>query len=834
MSLLRASRPNTIAFLISLIAWLHHASAETLVFVSLSKDQAIGVYSLDDENATLTRRHLVKVDGRPSAMCASRDGQHLYVATKTKGSITALRIASDGELTKISESIVGADPSFLSITPDQKSLLSAYYAAGKVAVHAIKKDKSLSSEPRQTLNTDKNAHCIVNDLSGQYAFVPHTRPNAIFQFRFDTALRTLSANSPSILRREPNSGPRHLSFHTSGDYAYGSDEQGSSVTAYRLDQSTGELQNFQTLSSLPADGFDGKNSTSDIEVHPSGKFVYLANRGHDTIASYRIDTESGSLELIGHYDTEAVTRSFNISADGKFLVAAGQKTGKLAVFRVNIDGTLHRASTLDAGDSPWWVQFVETTPRNTTPPTESKLRDETARANRTVLGQGTMSGEATDNSILLQTRLTASKMLNESGDLPGQHGVVAFQWSESSDFRDANQTEFVPAISEKDYIARVRLDKLQPNTRYYYRPIYGPTSKTTRVGQTASFKTLPGMNPGSDSNEPVRFIVGSCMNYIKFMHGKEGNSRNAPLTATAEDKRLGFPAFASMKPRKPDFFVGTGDIVYYDNPYRRSESIEQLRRCWHEQFRFPRMISFFQDVPTYWSKDDHDFRFNDSDNSSDRLPLPNTGIDLFKEQLPICPGPDGDCPTYRTHRVSRDLQIWITEGRDYRSPNNMKDGPNKTMWGTQQLAWIKQTLRDSNAKWKIMISPTPLVGPDMANKSDNHASLSGFRHEADSFFQWLQENSIENFKTVCGDRHWQYHSIHPTGVEEFACGALNDENSRMGIAPGDPNGTDPNSMVKQPYSSREPSGGFLEITAGDQLRIEFLDDTGQSLYRIER
>ena len=114
---------------------------------------------------------------------------------------------------------------------------------------------------------------------------------------------------------------------------------------------------------------------------------------------------------------------------------------------------------------------------------------------------------------------------------------------------------------------------------------------------------------------------------------------------------------------RPDFFVGTGDIVYYDNPMRVAKTVPQLRKCWHEQFRFPRMIEFFQSVPTYWSKDDHDFRFNESDNTTDNLPLPKTGIDLFREQLPIVAEGSGK-PTYRTHRVSQKMQIWLIGSRD--------------------------------------------------------------------------------------------------------------------------------------------------------------------------
>lgn len=453
------------------------------------------------------------------------------------------------------------------------------------------------------------------------------------------------------------------------------------------------------------------------------------------------------------------------------------------------------------------------------------------------LGQGTMSGEVTVTSALVQTRLTAATKLDAAGDLPGISGVVAFAWSEKPDLADAQQTPFIPASAHHDFIARAELTDLSPNTRYYYRALYGASSTAVETGSISSFKT----HPGKQIDTAVSFIVGSCMNYNKFMYGKAGNA--GPLiTATAEDKRLGFPAFATMRALEPDFFVGTGDIVYYDNPYRVAETVAELRQTWHEQFRFPRMIDFFRDVPTYWSKDDHDFRYDDSDNSTDRLPLPPTGIELFREQLPIVNMSDPVTPTYRTYRVSKDLQVWISEGRDYRSPNSMEDGPGKTLWGTEQRVWLQRTLQASDAKWKILITPTPMVGPDITDspgvdapaKTDNHASLNGFRHEADAFFDWLKVNQIENFMTICGDRHWQYHSIHPSGHEEFAVGALNDENSRFGVEPGDPAGTDPDSLVTQPYISPKPSGGFLHVTAGDQLVVDFYSATGDRLHRVTK
>src|SRR5688572_5877953 len=396
--------------------------------------------------------------------------------------------------------------------------------------------------------------------------------------------------------------------------------------------------------------------------------------------------------------------------------------------------------------------------------------------------QGSMAGEVTATTALVQTRLTAipGPALDPNGDVPGSVGVVCFEYGTKTDLSDARRTAWTNATAERDFIVRAELSQLQPGQLYHYRPIFGPDQATAKPGAMGRFATLPGK--GSD--RAVTFIVGSCMNYMKFMHGAKGKA-GPVVTATEEDKRLGYRAFVAMAALKPDFFVGTGDIVYYDNIlHGPAKTLPKLRECWHEQFRFPRLIEFFSRTPAYWSKDDHDFRFNESDNDSPELPLPQTGIEMFREQMPILAAGDRTSPTYRTHRVNRDLQIWLTEGRDHRSANAMPDGPEKSLWGKTQREWLQRTLKESDATWKILISPTPLVGPDDGTKIDNHADIAGFRHEGDLFSEWVKGNGITGLMIFCGDRHWQYHSIHPSGIEEFACGALNDENARLGVPPG--------------------------------------------------
>lgn len=445
--------------------------------------------------------------------------------------------------------------------------------------------------------------------------------------------------------------------------------------------------------------------------------------------------------------------------------------------------------------------------------------------------QGEFAGEPTTTTVLLQSRLTAipGPDLDPTGDIPGASGVGCFEWSPSRDFKPSKRTPWLRATAKNDYIIRTQLKQLEPGTTYYYRLHFGSDESTAKIGEIREFKTLPSV----DSNVQTSFIMGSCQNYAFFMYGKNSNSQLAP----AEDRKLGYPAYTEMRKLKPDFFIGTGDIVYYDHPATTAaKTLPELRRKWHEQFRLPRLVDFYGQTAAYWSKDDHDYRFNDSDLRSDRKPTPETGIAMFREQMPILPAGDLDTPTYRTHRVHQHVQLWFLEGRDYRSPNRMEDGPEKSIWGKEQRDWLQRTLLESDATWKILISPTPMVGPDSKNKKDNHANLGGFRHEADSFFEWLRSNGLENVMVFCGDRHWQYHSIHPQGIEEFSCGALNDENAISGSWPGTKNSTDPEGKIKQPFHYAEPSGGFLyvKIAPTPALTIDFRNDEGESLYQVTK
>lgn len=458
-------------------------------------------------------------------------------------------------------------------------------------------------------------------------------------------------------------------------------------------------------------------------------------------------------------------------------------------------------------------------------------------------GMGVMVGEVTSTSAIVQVRLTESdKLVNR--DLKGMEGVVMIELITS--FSASKQP--VQAGEENDNIARAKFTNLIPGTTYLCKTRIGKNIEHLIDGPQATFRTLPGKSISA----PVQFVVVTGMNYAKF-HGDKRidrkqhlleNNTKLPKPYSGKDKHLGYPALKSILDLKPDFFIGTGDNVYYDTPDNpRAKTIPQLRQKWHEQFVQQRYKDLFAKVPTYWEIDDHDYRIDDGDNTGDHLPTPQQGRQMMLEQLPVALHEEKSAKTYRTHRVSKELQIWFTENRMYRSPNKMKDGADKSIWGKEQKAWLKKTLLASDATFKILISPTPMIGPDDRRKTDNHCNVGGFRHERDEFFTWLKKNHLieKNFYILCGDRHWQYHSIHPTGIEEFSCGALIDANSRLGRKPGDPQSTDAKGLIKQVYAQKERSGGFLmvKVKPADKkntdkksatLSFFYYDEKGQLLH----
>lgn len=334
-------------------------AADTFVYCSAAKDKSLVLLHMNSQSGALKKVAQWETPGEPGALTTSQDGSLLFAALRSTGRLASFRIdKSTGRLTPVSVVEAGADPAQISVDHSGRYLLTAYYVAGKVSVHRIGTDGSLSDLPEQELTTAEKAHAIVPDPMNRFAFVPHTGPNAIFQFVWNEKTGRLTPHSQQPrLQRPEQTGPRHMAWHPAKPIAYVDNEQGSSVTAYGL-ADDGSLKPGQTVPTLPLN-FRESNSTAEIKVHPSGRFLYVSNRGHDSLAIVRIDESGETLTFDSTEPTEKTPRSFDIDPSGQFLLAAGESSGRLAVSKIDPDtGHLNHVQNIEIGSMLWWVQVV--------------------------------------------------------------------------------------------------------------------------------------------------------------------------------------------------------------------------------------------------------------------------------------------------------------------------------------------------------------------------------------------------------------------------------------------------------------------------------------------
>lgn len=374
------------------------------------------------------------------------------------------------------------------------------------------------------------------------------------------------------------------------------------------------------------------------------------------------------------------------------------------------------------------------------------------------------------------------------GACPGAPGRARLRYGTREDLADAAATPWVPVRAETDFTFQVTLKGLKPDTVYHYAAeTAGPEGALEHGALRGRFATAPPPDRAAD----ITFTVLTCQGYADVDHPD------------------GFHIYPAMQRLNPRFVVPAGDLVYYDSEDPRATTVPVARYHWHRMYSLPRHVEFHQRVPGYFMKDDHDTLADDCWPGQDvprmrPLTFPE-GVRIFREQMPV-----GE-RTYRTARWGRRLQVWFTEGRDFRSPNTMPDGPGKSVWGAEQRRWLQESLLASDAEWKVLVSPTPLVGPDRPSKKDNHANTT-FQHEGMEFRRWVREHLPRNFFVICGDRHWQYHSVHPeTGVHEFGCGPASDQHA--GGTPGED---------RRFHRFHRVKGGFLSVAvsgAGIRLRL---------------
>ena len=326
------------------------------LYVGTYTGKSKGIYrcEFDTKTGKIGTPELAAEAANASFLALSPNGKFLYCVNeidnldgKKSGGVQAFALdPKTGKLTLLNQQPTqGGGSCHLIVDKAGKNVLVANYGGGSVCVIPIKEDGSLA-EPSSFIQhkgtsvdparqEGPHAHSVNLDANNHFAFVADLGLDKVLIYKFDPAKGTITPNDPPFVSLPPGSGPRHFAFHPNGKVAYVINEMKNTVTAMEYDAKTGMLMKLQTLTTLPAD-FKGNNSTAEVVVHPSGKFLYGSNRGHNSIASFKIDPKTGELTATGH-QTEGIKtpRNFNIDPTGKFLVVANQDGASLVVFSID-------------------------------------------------------------------------------------------------------------------------------------------------------------------------------------------------------------------------------------------------------------------------------------------------------------------------------------------------------------------------------------------------------------------------------------------------------------------------------------------------------------------
>lgn len=318
----------------------------------------IGVHRMDPATGGWTPVQTVPDLVNPSILALDRSRRFLYSSHGgDEDYVTSFAIDdATGRLTRIGrQSTGGKNGVHLAADATNRFMVVGNYSSGTVAVLPINSDGSLGTlsdlvtltgtpGPDPVQQPSSHPHDVPFDRSGRFVVVPDKGFDKVFVFRLDTARGKLVEGHPASVTARPGAAPRHADFHPTGPYAYVCNELDSTVTTYRFDPDRGEMEPLQVISTLPAD-FAGKNTTAEIAVAASGRFVYVSNRGQDTIAIFAVDGASGLLTPIGWEPSQGKTpRFFALDPSGTFLYVANQNSDTIVCFRVDQSTALLKAT----------------------------------------------------------------------------------------------------------------------------------------------------------------------------------------------------------------------------------------------------------------------------------------------------------------------------------------------------------------------------------------------------------------------------------------------------------------------------------------------------------
>ncbi len=351
-------------------------------YTNKTESKGIYAYLFDPGVGKLTSLGVAAESEDPSFLAVHPSGKYLYAVNEIdhfgaqkSGAVSSFSIdLKTGKLTLLNQaSTQGAGPCHISLDKTGKFVFVANYDGGSIAVFPIAEDGSLApasafiQHSGSSVNKERqegpHAHWIGTSPDNRFALASDLGLDEILVYRFNAAKGTLAPNNPAFAKLSPGDGPRHLTFHPNGKFAYVLTEMGSSVTAFAYKASNGSLSLLQTVSTLSIlrKDYSGPKEAAEIVAHPSGKFLYASNRaGIDTISTFSIDPVKGTLKLKDEYPTMGKTpRNFTIDPTGKFLLAANQESNNIVIFRIDsTTGALSPTGEITQAPAPVCITFV--------------------------------------------------------------------------------------------------------------------------------------------------------------------------------------------------------------------------------------------------------------------------------------------------------------------------------------------------------------------------------------------------------------------------------------------------------------------------------------------
>lgn len=337
------------------------AASVTWVYVSNADSQDISVFGLDRAAGALRPVATVPVGGMAMPMVVSKDKKFLYVALRSQPfRVVSFAIdAGTGGLKKIAESALADSMCNIDLDPTGKWLFAASYGGNKITVNSVGGDGAAGAV-HQLIHTSPNAHAIHADASGRHVFATSLGGDNLSSWRFDAATGILSANEPALVHVLPaKTGPRHFLWDKAQKHLYLLNELDGGVDVFTYDAAKGALSHVQRSTVVPP-GFDGKVWAADLQIAPSGNYLYGSERTSSTLTIFKVDGTTGRLQVVGQTATEKTPRGFAVDSSGRFLIAAGQDSHRVSLHLIDsATGLPGEGQSQPAGNNPNWVEIVD-------------------------------------------------------------------------------------------------------------------------------------------------------------------------------------------------------------------------------------------------------------------------------------------------------------------------------------------------------------------------------------------------------------------------------------------------------------------------------------------